>query len=359
MQNKKNAFIGVIVGCSAVAAVFLMMNGCSRVEPNYEGVLMENYGRNGKADFSTVSGRQWTFFPGVELYQVPMFETSGDPQAVQVSAKDAGVFTVDPSYQYQPIRGKGVDIVFNYKHLGINQPEVMMDNVENSILNKLVTNAYREEARNYTTDSLMNNLNTFERQVETRLKKDFENKLTTYQEELNNAKEEVVKPFQQAQILKEKKERLSELNRILNSDLQTKKEENLDESKEVLKSTKTYNCLTGEPINIENHSSGENRWIGKKDVERFEIQKKSNVKEEIGKVAVIMTEKEMNDYKKSRGVETEEITSPSNEKKLYIIPVPYYNISDLKITKEIEQKFVPMKEKEQKVEKNIDKGIER
>ena len=94
-------------------------------------------------------------------------------------------------------------------------------------------------------------------------------------------------------------------------------------------------------------------------MERFEIQKKSNVKEEIGKVAVIMTEKEMDDYKKSRGVETEEITSPSNEKKLYIIPVPYYNISDLKITKEIEQKFVPMKEKEQKVEKNIDKGIER
>ena len=120
-----------------------------------------------------------------------------------------------------------------------------------------------------------------------------------------------------------------------------------------------YNCLTGEPIRIQNHSSGENRWIGKKDVERFEIQKKSNVKEEIGKVAVIMTEKEMEDYKKSRGVETEEITSPSNEKKLYIIPVPYYNISDLKITKEIEQKFVPMKEKEQKVEKNIDKEIER
>ena len=144
MLNKKNTLISVITGCSVVAAVFLMMNGCSRVEPNYEGVLMENYGRNGKADFSTVSGRQWTFFPGVELYQVPMFETSGDPQAVQVSAKDAGVFTVDPSYQYQPIRGRGVDIVFNYKHLGINQPEVMMDNVENSILNKLVTNAYRE-----------------------------------------------------------------------------------------------------------------------------------------------------------------------------------------------------------------------
>ena len=41
------------------------------------------------------------------------------------------------------------------------------------------------------------------------------------------------------------------------------------------------------------------------------------------------------------------------------IPITYYNVSDLKITKEIEQKFVPMKEKEKTIEKNIDKGIER
>lgn len=87
---------------------------------------MENYGRNGKQDFKVVTGKQWTAAPGVELYQVPMFETSGDPQAVQISAKDAGTFSVDPSYQYQAVRGKGVDIVFNYKHLGINEPEVMM-----------------------------------------------------------------------------------------------------------------------------------------------------------------------------------------------------------------------------------------
>ena len=120
-----------------------------------------------------------------------------------------------------------------------------------------------------------------------------------------------------------------------------------------------YDCLTGSPLNIESHLSGENRWIIKEDVERLEIEKKDNVKEKIGKIAVMMTEKEMEDYKKNRGMETKEITNPSNEKKLYIIPVPYYNISDLKITKEIEQKFVPMKEKEQKVEKNIDKGIER
>ena len=122
---------------------------------------------------------------------------------------------------------------------------------------------------------------------------------------------------------------------------------------------KQYNCLTGNLINIELHSSGENKWIAKKDVERLEIEKKENVKEKIGKIAVMMTEKEMEDYKKNRGMETKEITNPSNEKKLYIIPVPYYNISDLKITKEIEQKFVSMKEKEksQEIEKSKGQGI--
>ena len=122
---------------------------------------------------------------------------------------------------------------------------------------------------------------------------------------------------------------------------------------------KNYNCFTGEPINIQNHSSGENKWIGKKDVEKLEIKIKDNVKEDIGKIAVMMTEKEMEEYKKSRGIEIKEIINPSNVKKLYIIPVPYYNISDLKITKEIEQKFVPMKEKEksQEIKKSKGQGI--
>lgn len=60
-------------------------------------------------------------------------------------------------------------------------------------------------------------------------------------------------------------------------------------------------------------------------------------------------------------METKEITNPSDQKKLYIISVPYYNVSDLKITKEIEQKIVPMKEKEkeksQEIEKSKGQGI--
>ena len=59
------------------------------------------------------------------------------------------------------------------------------------------------------------------------IKKDFEQKLGIYQEELKNAKEEVVKPFQQEKILKEKKERLSELNKLLDMGNIKKQENNI------------------------------------------------------------------------------------------------------------------------------------
>lgn len=149
---------------------------CNPVKPNYEGVLMKNYGRNGKEDFTAVTGSQGMLGPGTELYQVPMFEQKADPPEVVITARDAGVFTVDPSLTYQAIRGKGVDIIFNFKHVGIKDEDQIMDNIEGAVLNNLVTNAYREEARGFTTDSLMNNLNSFETAVENRLKAEFEKK---------------------------------------------------------------------------------------------------------------------------------------------------------------------------------------
>jgi len=156
--------------------VIASLVGCNRPEPNYEGVLMTEYGRNGINSFKIVTGAQGILGPGSELYQVPMWEQAGDPDVVEITAKDAGVFTVDPSYTYTPIRGKGAEIVFNYKNYRIQDPETFFDNVEANVLNKRVTDAYREEARNYTTDSLMNNLGKFELSVQKRLKEEFQTK---------------------------------------------------------------------------------------------------------------------------------------------------------------------------------------
>ncbi|MGV4459872.1 SPFH domain-containing protein, partial [Ornithobacterium rhinotracheale] len=76
-------------------------NSCSRVAQIYYVVLMQKYFRNRIEYFHTVVGRQCVILPGTSLYQVPMLETSGETQQVKINAKDAGVFQVDPSYQYQ------------------------------------------------------------------------------------------------------------------------------------------------------------------------------------------------------------------------------------------------------------------
>ena len=190
----------------------LTLASCSRVEPNYEGILMENYGRNGKSDFKVVTGKQNTMWAGVQLYQVPMFETSGDCDGVKINAKDAGKFYVDPTYQYQPIRGKGVEIVFNYKHFGVAEPEVMMDNIEKGILNRIVINAYREEARNYSTDSLMNNLNAFETKVQDRLREEFGKKFF----ELKEVTSGLTPPESMEKAIEARNNAVQEANRVEN-----------------------------------------------------------------------------------------------------------------------------------------------
>ena len=119
---------------------------------------------------------------------------------------------------------------------------------------------------------------------------------------------------------------------------------------------KQYNCLTGNRTNIELHSSGENKWIAKKDIERFEIEKKDNAKEVTADIYLKMSEKELKEYIKNK--ENEETKNLSDEEKLYQIPITYYNISELDITKEIEQKFVSMKEKEKIQEISKSKGQE-
>lgn len=193
-------------------SVIASLVGCNRPEPNYEGVLMTEYGRNGINSFKIVTGAQGILGPGSELYQVPMWEQAGDPDIVEITAKDAGVFTVDPSYTYTPIRGKGAEIVFNYKNYRIQDPETFFDNVEANVLNKRVTDAYREEARNYTTDSLMNNLGKFELSVQSRLKEEFKTKFF----DLTTLTSGLKPPASMLKAVEDRNKAIEEANRVKN-----------------------------------------------------------------------------------------------------------------------------------------------
>lgn len=102
----------------AVCVAAVVLSSCERVAPNYAGVLMENYGKQGKEDFKIVSGRVATWEFGTELFQVPLFDQRGEfTSPVELKAADNTTFTACPSYSYKVLRNRAVDVVFDNKHI--------------------------------------------------------------------------------------------------------------------------------------------------------------------------------------------------------------------------------------------------
>ena len=107
----------------AILAIFtlsIFLQSCDTVHPNYEGVLMTNFGKNGKSDFQLVKGRVNTAAPGTTLYQVPLFEQRANfgEQILHLKAADNTEFTAKPLYSFRVIENRSVDVVFQNARLG-------------------------------------------------------------------------------------------------------------------------------------------------------------------------------------------------------------------------------------------------
>lgn len=166
----------------------LLVTSCERVAPNYVGVLMENYGKSGKSDFSIVKGRVNTSGPGTELFQVPLWEqraafsdnadkaAGGIGATLHLKAADNTEFNCSPTYSFKIVEARAVDVVFENKQLGAG--EDFMKALEDNILEAKIYDIVKNESRKYTTDSLMSTGGSlrFEQDVENFVKKEFESK---------------------------------------------------------------------------------------------------------------------------------------------------------------------------------------
>lgn len=148
---------------------------CSRVPPNYYGVLMEDYGKNGKSDYKIQLGRVWTAGAGTELFIVPAFDLRADfeDQILNLKAADNTQFTARPLYSYRVIPEKVVDVVFANARLGSG--DEFMRSLENNVLEPNIYDLIKEESRKYPTDTLMANGGSlrFENKVQEKVSKAF------------------------------------------------------------------------------------------------------------------------------------------------------------------------------------------
>ena len=138
----------------ALFAVVLFAS-CERVAPNYAGVLMENYGKQGKEDFKIVAGKVSTWELGTE-------------------------FTARPTYSYKVMKNRAIDIVFDNKHIDkADTPsgkDGFMQSLEDNILEPRIYDLIKEESRKHKTDSLMADGGSlvFEKRLEQIVDKEFE-----------------------------------------------------------------------------------------------------------------------------------------------------------------------------------------
>ena len=121
---------------------------------------MENYGKDGKSDYSKQQGRVNVMAPGTELFQVPAFEQraefeseDGQRRLLELKAADNTQFTASPLYSYKVIPEKVVDLVFQNSRLGSGDD--FMRELENNILEPHIYDLIKEESRKFSTDTLM------------------------------------------------------------------------------------------------------------------------------------------------------------------------------------------------------------
>ena len=161
----------------AVAAT-MTMTSCERVAPNFAGVLMENYGKSGKSDYSRQQGRVYTAGPGTELFQVPLYEQRADfgDKVLHLKAADNTEFTAKPLYSYKAIDSRVVDLVFQNARLGGGDD--FMKALEDNVIEPHIYDLIKEESRKYITDSLMASGGSlkFEQVVQELVRKSFEEK---------------------------------------------------------------------------------------------------------------------------------------------------------------------------------------
>lgn len=169
------------LGLFLVLVFAVFMTSCERVAPNYYGVLMENYGKNGKADYSRQQGRVNVMSPGTELFQVPAWEQrgefttdEGEDRVLSLKAADNTAFFAKPLYSYSVIETKVVDVVFQNARLGSGSD--FMQAMQDNVLEPRIYDIIKEASRSYTTEQLMANGGSlkFEEYVQGIVKTEFE-----------------------------------------------------------------------------------------------------------------------------------------------------------------------------------------
>lgn len=149
----------VVVAILLVMIVPSAFVRCTRVDSSEVGVKFNKLSLTdqGTLDATPVTG--YVFFCPIttDVFKYETFVQRVDYDPFTVTTRDAAIFTMDPTMAYYLNRDKAVDVFFKYRR--------DLDDIEAGYMRTVIYDAYRITANNYSSDELMANRATFEREV--------------------------------------------------------------------------------------------------------------------------------------------------------------------------------------------------
>lgn len=146
--------------------LMLALTSCTLVDSAEVGIKFRKFA--GSSDQQggvegTVKGVVW-FNPLTEsVFTYPTMVQRKNYEAFSISARDASVFTMDPTIAYHIDQSKACDIFIKYR-----KP---IEELEDGYIRTCIYEAYRTCGNSYTSDSLMSNRAQFEMDIRKRLEK--------------------------------------------------------------------------------------------------------------------------------------------------------------------------------------------
>ena len=153
----------ITIFCVIVGLITLNAS-CTVIDSGEIGIKFHKWSAN-EQDYGGVEGtcKGWVFYNPIttKVFSYPTYIQRKNYEAFNVNAKDASIFSMDPTIAYRINPEKACDIFTKYRK-GI-------EDLENGYIRTCIYEAYRTCANQYTSDSLMSNRANFERDVRTRL----------------------------------------------------------------------------------------------------------------------------------------------------------------------------------------------
>lgn len=154
----KKLFIGILLILTVIS-----FSNCSRIDAGHEGMKVNLYGSNrGVDDVALVTGWVWYNPFTTKVYEYPTFVQTVDYEPFSINAKDGSEFIVDPTISLKMNDGKAPEIFVRYRR--------GLDDIVQLTLYNYVKDAFRIELNSFTTDEIVSERASFEKNLEESLR---------------------------------------------------------------------------------------------------------------------------------------------------------------------------------------------